>query len=168
VNCDFSSIPLRIISSDSISCGDGAYYKNIGSISFISASNLDLNQVDDFSYQVSIQQYEHAVYISVNPMILLLANNGDSAILQDTYYVQAIENNQKTADLIQKRIDRFHLDFENKQHYYVLLKVKIKVLKLPNRTIPKSYTSPFGYKQYVILYDPSNRIKAVKVIGNTL
>ncbi len=125
--------------------------------------------MDDFSYRVSLQQYEHAVYISVNPMILLLANDGDSAILQDTNYVQAIVNNQKTADLIQKRIDGFHLDFKRKRHYYVLLKVKIKVLKLPNRTIPKNYTNPSGYKQqYVILYDPSNRIKAVKVIENTL
>ncbi len=147
-----------------MTCGDGNFYKNISVIYYVNPDDLDLKQIDNFDYQVKLQKDEHEVYLTTNPLILLEASKGDSAILHKNELVNGVQNNQITADAIQKQIDNLNLDFKQKRHYYVLMNVSLSVVVLPKRSKPKTYKDPMGYNQCVILQDKSNKIKTVKVI----
>ena len=152
--------------SDSKSCGDGNFYKNISQIRYISPANIDLDQIDDFTYQCEIQKYQHVTYLSANPLILLDVNKGDSNILQNLDLVNSIKNNLKTAQIIQNQIDNCKLNFEKKMCYDVLMYGTLVVLRLADRHTPKTYTNPLGYNQHLILSDQRNKIKKVKILKN--
>ena len=163
--CDLNIATTESITGDNMTCGDGNFYKNISTIMYVNTKDLDLKQIDDFEYRVGLQKNEHHAYLSTNPLILLEASNGDSIILSQSKLVSKINENQKTADLIQRKIDKLHLDFKDRRHYYILMKISIKVINLPKRTKPKTYTDPCGLDQYLILYDKKNKIKVEKVIS---
>lgn len=160
--CDLNIKKTGSITGDSMTCGDGNFYRNISIITYVDPVNLDLKQIDKFSYQVELQKNEHMVFLSTDPSIL--SESGDSSLSRDTILIQAIQKNQITAEEIQKQIDRLHLNFKEKNHYYVLMEVSVKVLILPERKKPTTYVDPFGLQQYLLLYDEDNQIKKVKVI----
>lgn len=162
--CDLNIRKTTSIAGDSMSCGDGNFYRNISVIKYVDPKNFDLKQIDEFSYQVKLQKDEHNVYLSTDPIILSEADNGDSVIIKNADLINSIKQNQITADEIQKQIEKLNLDFKKKRHYYVLMEVSVKVLILPKRKKPTTFTDPCGLDQYLILCDKNNIIKAVKVI----
>ena len=162
--CDLNIKTIKSITGDSRTCGDGNFYKNISSIKYVKTEDLDLNQIDNFKYNVSIQKDKQYIFLTTNPQILLEANEGDSAILDSSELVRSILENQTTAELIQKQINKLKLDFKKKRHYYVLLDVSIKVIDLPKRIIPVTYRDNSGFDQFIILFDKKNKIKKVKII----
>lgn len=162
--CDLNIKKTTSITGDSMTCGDGIFYKNISEIKYVNPKNIDLKQIDEFSYQVKLQKDEHNVYLSTDPVILSEADNGDSAIIKNTDLINSIKQNQITADEIQKQIEKLNLDFKKKRHYYVLMEVSVKVLILPERKKTTTFTDPCGLDQYLILFNKKNIIKTVKII----
>lgn len=163
-NCDLYIKTIKDVSGDSMTCGDGNFYKNISTIMYVKTTDLDLNKIDDFNYQIKLQAKEQNAYLSINPLILLDASKRDSSVLKNNLLVKSIEQNQITAELIQKQIENFKLFFKIKKHYYILLRVSIKVIALPPRIKPVKYKDPMGIDQYIILWDKKNEIEGVKVI----
>lgn len=140
-------------------CGDYSFYKNISFISYVPSDNLVPDSIDIFEYQIQLQNKQRGIYLSTN-----------SGILQNVAYVRkhSLENsflrNTRTADTIQSRIERLHLDFSNGNRYNVLLSVTVKVISLPDRIKARGETDPFDVRQYAILFDPLNKIELVKLI----
>jgi hypothetical protein len=162
--CGLDVKSSRSITGESMTCGDGSYYKNISVIKYISPADLDLTRIDSFRYQARIQADEHYVYLSVNPLILVEAAKGDSSILHNAKLVRRIRRNQKTAEQIQEQIEQLNLDFKKRIFYDVLMEVSVKVTDLPERVRPKTFHDNGGLDQYVILHHRSNKIKAVKYL----
>ena len=162
--CTLNIKTTKSIAGDSMTCGDGNFYKNISVIKYVKPENLDLNKIDNFNYQIRLQKDEHFLYLSTNPLILLEASKGDSAILKKNELIEGIQSNQITADSIQNLIDKLNLDFKKKRHYYILMEVELKVMVLPKRNKPKTFKDPCGLDQYVIIQDKTNQIKTVKII----
>ncbi len=154
------------LNNKSLAPHDCNFYKSISSISFVKTNDLDLKQIDDFTYRVKLQEKENKVYLSNNPLILLEISKGDSAILKKNDLFLGIQQNILTADLIEGAIEKLRLDFKNDRHFYVLLKVSVSVVDLPPRAKTSNVVDPMGVDQYLILWDDENKITGVKIITN--
>ena len=163
-NCNLDIKSTKMVSGDSMICGDGNFYKNISTIKYIRAEDLDLKKIGDTKYQKSLLQNEHYTYLTTNPSILLEGSKGDSTILQNVKLVNNIVQNKITADLIQTQIEKLKLDYTETKHYYILMKVSVKVLILPKRKNTSKFHNPHGFDQFLILQDKSNKIKVIKSI----
>ncbi|WP_338759651.1 hypothetical protein WAF17_12075 [Bernardetia sp. ABR2-2B] len=165
--CDLNIKNTTSITGDSMICGDGNFYKNISVIKYVKPKNLDLKQIDKFSYQIKLQKNEHYIYLSIDPFILSEADKGDSSIIKNVDLLNAVKQNQITADQIQKEIERLKIDFKKKKHCDILMEISVKVLVLPKRKKPITFNDPCGLDQYLILFDKKNKIKALKVIDDS-
>ena len=55
-SCDLNIESTTVITGDSMTCGDGVFYKNISVIKYVNPQNIDLNKIDNFSYQIQLQK----------------------------------------------------------------------------------------------------------------
>jgi hypothetical protein len=163
-NCTLDIASLKAVEGDSMSCGDGAFYKNISTIYYVAPQALDLRYIDNFAYRVNLQGRQHQVYLSINPLILRGAGPTAGALRRNLQVVNAIKQNQATADLLQQQVDRLQLDFTKKRWYTVLLHGTMSVLVLPDRQAPKTYATPMGYHQYLLLQDKGNRVRVAHLL----
>jgi hypothetical protein len=145
-------------------CGDWNIYKNIGSIMFfVSPNYLDTNMINNFDYETELQGVEQFIYLSTNPAIV-----GNTQLIKKYNAAPGFMENQKTADSIQSQIEKLKLDYTKGYMYKILLKVKIKVIALPDRIKDPRVSDPMGIKQYAIIYDKQNTIELVKLLKSIL
>lgn len=142
------------------------FYKSISSIKYVKLNDLDLKKIDDFNYQIKLQEKENDVYLSNNPLILLETNNGDSSILKKNDLFLSIQQNIITAELIESAIEKLKLNFKNVRHHDVLLKVSVTVIDLPQITKTPNDTPKMAVDKYLILQDDKNKVEGVKIIKN--
>ena len=158
--CGLDIASTELISADSIKNAtclcDGNYYRNFGLVKYVNPKDLDLGRIDDFDYQVKLQDKEHLVFLSTNKNILRDAFSKDSTLIKDNALVKQVESDTVTAEMIAKLIDGAQLVFKRKIAYDVLLKGEMTVVRMKDCGKHDA--------QYLFLNDPQNGLEFIKVI----
>lgn len=163
-SCNLDIASLKAVDGDSMTCGDGAFYGNISSITYVAPQDIDMRYIDDFNYQVALQGRQHRVYLSTNPLILRAAGPAYASLRNNQAVVRAIEGNRRTAKLLQHSITQQHHNFRRKKACSVLIYGTLYVVVLPPRPMPLTYRSPLGTDQYLLLDVSNNRIQCSRVL----
>lgn len=150
---------------DRVTCGDNAYYKNIGHIYYIPLAELDINRLyndKDSEYRIHLQLKQKNVFLCSNSHILLETETNPQDNHNNINLLNAIKLNNITAEIIQKESEKIignHQDFMAEE---VLLRIRCYTIKLKDKETINYGNGTVTVDQYLILYDKTNKFNALR------
>ncbi|HTL81323.1 MAG TPA: hypothetical protein VL651_06450 [Bacteroidia bacterium] len=144
---------------------DGNYYKQIGYIHYASEKDLDPARIDDYKYQTAIEKYHHYTFLTTNPSILQDNYAGDPAIVANDSLSRVVKSDTVLAEKINDELSKAKMKFTTSRvAYEVLMKGEITAMRLNDVPVPKDYKTDILRAQYLLLNDPANTLKFVKIL----